>query len=592
MGFLLAMSFVLAGLGTPTQAVIRREAPVASQELSIAQPIVQKQVSGGFTQSVLVPVTSTHEFSLVGVTWMGQLDPTTVFKVRALEGSVWSPWTALSNSPDHGADPTSQEALSARSGTDPLMTGNSTGIQVIMLSKSRTIPTDVKVTLVNSAVTASDRAIVARVRQNALTTSGSPATSPKGAVVARPVIVSRAEWGANESWRDAHMKYGTKIIAGFIHHTAGIADYTPEQSAGIMRDLYYYYTHTKGYADLAYNFLVDKYGTIYEGRAGCDYGVVCDGPTVPVIGAHTAGMNSNTFAVSVMGNFETTPISSATASLIVDSVAQIMAWKIAPYGLDPNATAKIPSTDTSGLSKYPNGTFALTPVISAHRDVGKTACPGKYLYPYVSSIRAKISTLLIPVLQKVTITPTVLDDSSVAPITVSAVLPANATWTVDVLSGQDGSLVSTASALQLNAGRLTYAWNRTDSSGAVVPAGRYAIVISASVGTTDLPPRSSMVTVSEKPHPVDQITFRKRDASRTVVAWTQSPEEVLPLTAKVFRFSQDHGKTWTSWKKTAKLANYFVAVGWHKGISYTVQIRLVNALGYSDVVTQIYKPRK
>ena len=46
-----------------------------------------------------------------------------------------------------------------------------------------------------------------------------------------------------------------------------------------MRAIYYYHTHVMGWYDIGYNFLIDKYGTIYEGRygsiAGNPIGVRC-----------------------------------------------------------------------------------------------------------------------------------------------------------------------------------------------------------------------------------------------------------------------------------------------------------------------------
>jgi len=591
LGLIFATFLGAVGFATPTSAVIKKNSPVRDQEMLITAPKSQVRLVDGSYQLELVNMTQTQPFSLVGLTWDGELTPKAFFQVRVRENSAWTAWTLMSDSPDHDADPTSAEALSARSGTDPLLTGEATGIEVRLRSASQELPRDLRVSLINSQVSTSDRALMA-IQHNAVATTSSVVISPTGAVVAKPRIISRAEWGADETWRDAHLKYGTKIIAGFIHHTAGVAEYTPEESPGIVRGLYYYYTHTKGYADIAYNYFVDKYGTIYEGRANCNLGAICSDNSPPVIGAHTAGMNLNTFAVSVMGNFETTPISAQEAEAISSSVAQVMAWKIAPFGLDPNAIARVPSTDVSGLSKYKSGQIASTPVISAHRDVGLTACPGKYLYPYVPGIREKISSLLIPVLQKVDISPTLVDSSSAAPVSVGVNLPANSTWTVDVVNEEDGTLVFTDSALQTAAGRLNFTWNRTDNDGNVVPVGTYAVVISANIGAVDLPPRSSLVTVSEKPHPVNEITFIRRDAKRTVVGWSPNNEESLPLAFKAYRYSQDGGKTWTPWKRTIRDADYFVGIAWKKGVKYTVQVRLRNALGYSAIVERTYKPRR
>jgi hypothetical protein len=98
---------------------------------------------------------------------------------------------------------------------------------------------------------------------------------------------------------------GTTLLAGIVHHTASTNSYTPEEAPAQMRNLYAYFTKSLNYADMGYNFLVDKYGTIYEGRSGCTYGDAnCDSAAMPAQGAHTAGLNANTFGVSAIGNYD------------------------------------------------------------------------------------------------------------------------------------------------------------------------------------------------------------------------------------------------------------------------------------------------
>ena len=91
-------------------------------------------------------------------------------------------------------------------------------------------------------------------------------------------------------------QYDKVIRAGIVHHTAGSNEYAPEDSAGIIRSIYEYHTRTLGWCDIAYNALVDKYGQVFEGRAG--------GMTRPVEGAHTGGFNRDTWGVAMLGNFD------------------------------------------------------------------------------------------------------------------------------------------------------------------------------------------------------------------------------------------------------------------------------------------------
>ncbi|MCA7022258.1 hypothetical protein LGL74_13655, partial [Staphylococcus aureus] len=80
-----------------------------------------------------------------------------------------------------------------------------------------------------------------------------------------PSIINRAAWGADESMRCGEPRYDNKIQAGVVHHSAGSNDYTPQDSAGIVRSIYEYHTRTLGWCDIAYNALVDKYGQVFEG---------------------------------------------------------------------------------------------------------------------------------------------------------------------------------------------------------------------------------------------------------------------------------------------------------------------------------------
>ena len=97
-----------------------------------------------------------------------------------------------------------------------------------------------------------------------------------------------------------------------------------------MRALYAWYTLGLHYSDMAYNFLVDRYGRLYEGRAG--------GMDRNVLGGHTAGFNQNTFAVSAIGNFDTYKPTTAEADAMVSSIARLMAWKLALNHRDPLGT--------------------------------------------------------------------------------------------------------------------------------------------------------------------------------------------------------------------------------------------------------------
>ena len=112
----------------------------------------------------------------------------------------------------------------------------------------------------------------------------------------RPTIFTREQWGADERMRDGRPSYGS-ISAGFVHHTVNANDYSRDDVPGMLRSIYAYHTQSRGWSDIGYNFLVDKFGRIWEGRYG--------GVARPVVGAHTLGYNDDSFAMSAIGNFET-----------------------------------------------------------------------------------------------------------------------------------------------------------------------------------------------------------------------------------------------------------------------------------------------
>ena len=552
-------------------------------QVSTIQPdshVVAFPTGNSVTSDVIAPRT-TPRFSLVGVTWTGAIDPSMSFKVRTRSAHSWSGWHALHYSEDHGVDADSAEAQGARMGTDPLITTESDGVALRLESKSGMLPTDLQVSLIDSPTTTQDRLLARSVRTSVAPVASS-VTSPQGAVVQRPNIVTRAQWGANESWRDPIPRMGTTVIAGFIHHTATTSSYTPEQAPGQMRNLYAYFTKSLQYADMGYNFLVDKYGTIYEGRAGCTAATMstCDGPSLPVQGAHTAGMNENTFAASVIGNFDTLKPTPASAAAIVDSLASLVAWKLAPYGLNPKDTASITSTDTSGKSRYNNGEVAKTFVLSAHRDVGLTVCPGRYLYPYMDTIRTKAALLLKPVLQNLSVTPALVDTQLNDSVTVSAIVPANAAWTVSVQSNVDGSLVASASGTQETTSSIAYEWDLRNLDGQPVVPGSYSIVVGASIQDVQLASATTGVLISHKPTLIEKVSFTKLDSLHTRINWSQSDSGSLPLIDYRIRFSSDHKKTWGRWTNVGT-ANSYVAIRLQRKRGYVVEIVATNQLGQS-----------
>ncbi|MFJ1545023.1 N-acetylmuramoyl-L-alanine amidase [Streptomyces sp. NPDC088246] len=200
-----------------------------------------------------------------------------------------------------------------------------------------------------------------------------PSTVPK------PPITSRAGWGADESMSPEAPEYTDTVKAVFVHHTAGTNTYSCADSAAVVRSVYAYHIKSEGWKDIGYNFLVDKCGTIFEGRKG--------GVDRPVFGAHTYGFNRQTAGVAVIGTYT----DSAAPSAVTTSVARIAAWKLGQYKGNPAGTTTLTAGATGGNNfgkAFTAGTKYTFNQISGHRDGFNTQCPGLKLYGQLPAIRS------------------------------------------------------------------------------------------------------------------------------------------------------------------------------------------------------------
>ena len=312
----------------------------------------------------------TKKFSSVGVTWKqgGVTDVTVQLRVEDDKGA-WGDWTSI-GADDVEQSPTAETADGARGGTAPYWTGDAYGVEVIVQGAGGAVPQDVKVALIDPGTSPADSL-----------TAAPAATGVAHAASAMPAVYSRAQWGADESIRSWDPQYPSTLKAATIHHTADRNYYTADEVPAIMRSIYAYHTITRGWGDIGYNVVVDRFGRIFEGRYG--------GLASTVVGAHAGGFNTFTFGVSMLGDYDQIPVPQAT----VDAVSDFIAWKFQLYGIDPRGTTVLTSSG-GGTSKYPAGQQVTLPTIFAHRDVGSTVCPGKYGYARLPDIRSRVTALV------------------------------------------------------------------------------------------------------------------------------------------------------------------------------------------------------
>lgn len=199
----------------------------------------------------------------------------------------------------------------------------------------------------------------------------------------QPAVVSRGGWGADPSlmtW--APQFYATKKL--IVHHTDTSNDYVDRAGAEAqIRSIYYYHSVTQGWGDIGYNFLIDKFGTIYEGRYSRDYAGASpsgdDASGLGVTGAHTGGWNSGTVGVALLGTLTTQDATPAAR----DALERLLAWEASRNGIDPQG---------SGTFVNPvSGATISTPNIAGHRDYAATACPGDTFYPTLPALRTAVA---------------------------------------------------------------------------------------------------------------------------------------------------------------------------------------------------------
>ncbi|MEU6574974.1 FG-GAP-like repeat-containing protein [Streptomyces sp. NPDC046805] len=338
-----------------------------------------KAIPRGALRTVPVPVGTdpghrvlaargTDPFRMVGITWSdarAELGGTAQVRTRDAGTGRWSDWRTLDadlRAPEAGPDRASK---GLRGGTQPLWVGPSDGVQARVTGAARGagLPGGLRVDLVDPEA--------GGAAPEATQTPVNSAYSPTAA--GRPDIVPRSGWGADESMVVDPPTYTTDTKAVFVHHTAGTNDYTCAESASTIRGIFVYHVQSNGWNDIGYNFLVDKCGTVFEGRAG--------GVDKPVLGAHTYGFNTDSSGIAVLGDYNT-----ATAPTAVhEAIAKLAAWKLGLYGINPSGTVVMAAAADNG--KYTAGQLVTLNRISGHRDGYPTECPGNNLYADLPAIR-------------------------------------------------------------------------------------------------------------------------------------------------------------------------------------------------------------
>jgi hypothetical protein len=335
----------------------------------------------------------------------------------------------------------------------PYWTGRSNGIQV---------RTSGRITRVRAYYVWSP---VQKIRLRRLSKAGSP------------LIITRAAWGADEKIRRRKRPaYADTVRFAVVHHTVGSNAYSRAQSASIVRGIERYHVLANGWDDIGYNFLVDKYGQIFEGRWG--------GVDRNVVGAHAQGFNQGSVGVALMGTYESGSITPAARAALV----RLLAWRLDVAHVDPLSTFNWRST---GNPKYPAGRMVTLRTISGHRDTGYTSCPGGRLYGELPSITRAVAQTGLPKMYSPAATG--------APgelVHFTGRLTQWLPWTVTVTQ-PDGNIVASG---QGEGTTIDWTWDAR-----TIPAGRYVYAIDAgptvrpATGVVSGTTTRSMLTALAKP---------------------------------------------------------------------------------------------
>ncbi|WP_276018485.1 N-acetylmuramoyl-L-alanine amidase [Mycolicibacterium sediminis] len=349
--------------------------------------LVEKPLDGIGGGETVRDVRQDTPFSMVALTASDLTGTSARVRAQRADGS-WGPWYEAETLDGVG------EGDSGTQGTDPVFVGSTTHVQIAVTRPAGAQPSGpapggpagpglgYRPVNVEQPTVPSFNAVLISPPQAPVDIQWEPpaaATAPGQA----PAIIDRAKWGADEGMKCGNTVYDNGVRAGVVHHTAGSNDYEPQDSAGIVKSIYEYHTRTLGWCDMAYNALVDKFGQVFEGRAG--------GMTRPVEGAHTGGFNQNTWGVAMMGNFETVP----PTPIQLRTTGRLLGWRLGLDHVDPLGTVVLTS-EGGRFTHFPRGVAPTLPTIFTHRDVGNTECPGNAAYAEMNLLRDTAAHFAMP----------------------------------------------------------------------------------------------------------------------------------------------------------------------------------------------------
>ncbi|MFB7056572.1 N-acetylmuramoyl-L-alanine amidase [Streptomyces vinaceus] len=308
----------------------------------------------GQRPAILTQELQTHSFQVLGVTWKSgeQLPSGAHISVRTRHDGKWTGWQNVRPTTTTASEDDSKQ--SGRTGTDAFLAGQSDGVQVrVEKAADAKLPNDMELTLVDGGTAPGDASAGAQK-------AGKQATSGE-----QPEIAPHIAWCTNDpnfmpdpkdpqkmlscqQVVDAEYKVeGVPAKAAILNHAlqgSNANDYTEAQVPGIIRAMFAYLKESQDFGDGAYNFVVDRFGRIWENRKGSIAAPNADAESIR--GAHTAGWNVGTIGVGLLGDFSGT---NQPSDSMMQGVAHLLAWKFSQYKINPEGKVALNGKEINTL---------------------------------------------------------------------------------------------------------------------------------------------------------------------------------------------------------------------------------------------------
>jgi uncharacterized protein with LGFP repeats len=197
----------------------------------------------------------------------------------------------------------------------------------------------------------------------------------------QPPIVAREVWARGVEHPKVAPEYGAVKLA-FVHHTENPDGYSAAEVPAMLRSIYVFHRYTHGWNDIGYNFVIDRFGRIFEARAG--------GIDEPVVGAQAGGYNAYSTGIAILGTYSAQRISAAALA----ALEHLLAWKLSLHGVPVEGHVSVRVTAAGAVySRYPAHALVSLPRVAGHRDADSTDCPGDALYGELSAVRREAAAL-------------------------------------------------------------------------------------------------------------------------------------------------------------------------------------------------------